>query len=78
MLEEAHGKAVVKKRRRFMSCINVFVVAVRVSVTIRAASDRHLQQMTTLSVCTKLFEVTDERVFISGSKNISWKRSQYS
>jgi hypothetical protein len=47
MLEEAHGKAAVEKRHRFTDCtsIDIFVMAVRVSVTIRAASDRHLRQM---------------------------------
>jgi hypothetical protein len=63
MLEEACGKAAMKKTQ-FTSGINVFVTAVRVSMTIRAADDRPVLQTTkALSVCTMLCEVIDVRAF---------------
>jgi hypothetical protein len=55
MLQGAYG---------YVSGVYSSVMAVRVLVTIRAAGDRLLRQMTkTWSVCAMVCEVTDERVF---------------
>jgi hypothetical protein len=46
------------------SCLNVFVMALRMSMTIRAVNDRQLRKMTkALGARAVLFEVTDVTVF---------------
>jgi hypothetical protein len=62
MLEEACGKAAMKKTQVYGG-INVFVMAVRVSMKIRAVGGRQIRQMTkTWSMFSMLREVTDERL----------------
>jgi hypothetical protein len=69
MLEEAYGKAAMKKTQ-FTSGIIVFVMAVRVSMTIRAVSNRPLlQTMKASRVCAMLCEVIDERAFRGYQQN---------
>jgi hypothetical protein len=59
MLQEAYGNVAVKKTQVY-EWHNVFVIAVRLSVAMRPAENRELQQTTqTWSVCAMLCAVTD-------------------
>jgi hypothetical protein len=71
MPDKAFGKAAMKKTQVYGG-IKVLVMAVRVSMTIHAAST-NCENIE--SVCVMLCEVADERVF---RRNISWKHSNYS
>jgi hypothetical protein len=72
MLEEAYGKTAAKKKS-FMSSINVFVMAMQMSVVIRGTGNCRLQQMMkTLGMFTVSCEVTDARVFRRYEQKCLW------
>jgi hypothetical protein len=51
------------RKRMCKTSINIFVMALRMSMTKRAEGDsRHRQMMKTCSLCAMLREVTDERI----------------
>jgi hypothetical protein len=66
---------------RIASGLKLFMTIVHMSMQIRPTGSRHLWQMTkTVSVCTILGQVTEERIFrhISESRNIRWRPPQHS
>jgi hypothetical protein len=63
------------RKRRFTGSINVFMMAVRVSMTICAECYCQLRQKTnTSSICAILCEVTDEIVFMRCLRNAARRK----
>jgi hypothetical protein len=76
-LEDTYSKAAMKKIQVY-SGINVFVIACLVSMKIRNVNFWQLRQHGAWAQCCAKWPTKEYSGDISGSRNISWKHSQYS